>query len=35
MWRRHTGQWWRLYSAVSLEEALRLVETDECLQPIV
>jgi hypothetical protein len=35
MWRRHTGQWWRLHSAVSLEEALRLIETDECLQPVV
>jgi hypothetical protein len=35
MWRRHTGQWWQLYSAVSLEEALRLIETDECLRPIV
>jgi hypothetical protein len=34
MWRRHTGQWWRLYSAVKLEEkALRLIETDLNLQP--
>jgi hypothetical protein len=33
MWRRHTGQWWRLYSAVRLEEALQLVETDLNLQP--
>jgi hypothetical protein len=35
MWRRHTGQWWRLYSAVELEEALRLIETDLSLQPHV
>ncbi|HEY1245139.1 MAG TPA: hypothetical protein VGF29_09945 [Hyphomicrobiaceae bacterium] len=35
MWRRHTGQWWRLYSAVKLEESLRLIETDLNLQPIV
>jgi hypothetical protein len=33
MWRRHTGQWWRLYSAVDVEEALRLIETDLNLQP--
>jgi hypothetical protein len=33
MWRLHTGQWWRLYPAVKLEEALRLMETDMCLQP--
>jgi hypothetical protein len=35
MWRRHTGQWWRLYSAVGLEEALRSIETDMWLQPPV
>ena len=35
MWRRHTGQWWRLYDAVSLEDALRSIETDMCLQPTV
>jgi hypothetical protein len=33
MWRRHTGQWWRLYSGVELEKALRLIETDLSLQP--
>ena len=33
MWRRHTGQWWRLYSAVKLEKALHLIETDLNLQP--
>ncbi|MCH8168762.1 MAG: hypothetical protein IIC03_12670 [Proteobacteria bacterium] len=34
MWRRHTGQWWRLHSAVTLEEALRLIETEPLLQPV-
>jgi len=34
MWRRHTGQWWRLHSAVTLEEALRLIEAEPLLQPI-
>jgi len=33
MWRRHTGQWWRLHAIVTLEEALRLMETEELLQP--
>jgi hypothetical protein len=33
MRRRHTGQWWRLYAAVSLDEALHLIETDLNLQP--
>jgi hypothetical protein len=35
MWRLHTGQWWRLYPAVKLEKALRLMEMDMCLQPNV
>lgn len=34
MWHRHTGQWFRLYAAVTLEEGLRLVATDELLQPL-
>lgn len=34
MWNRHTGQWWRLYSAVTLEEALHHIETNQLLQPI-
>ena len=34
MWHRHTGEWRRLYSAVTLEEALSLIETDPLLQPI-
>ena len=33
MWYRHTGRWWRLHSSVTLEEALRLIETEELLQP--
>jgi hypothetical protein len=33
MWRRHTGQWWRLYTGVNLGEALCLIETDLNLQP--
>ncbi len=33
MWHRHTGQWRRLHSSVTLEEALHLIETDGLLQP--
>jgi hypothetical protein len=33
MWHRHTGQWWHLHSAVPLEAALRLIETDPVLRP--
>ncbi len=33
MWRRHAGQWWRLHSSVTLEEALQLIETEPLLQP--
>jgi hypothetical protein len=33
LWRRHTGQWWRQHSSVTLEEALRLIETEGLLQP--
>ena len=33
MWRRHNGQWWRLYSSVGLEEALQLMKTESLLQP--
>jgi hypothetical protein len=33
MWHRHTGQWWRLHSSVTLEQALRLIETEPFLQP--
>jgi hypothetical protein len=35
MWHRHTGQWWHLHSSVTLEEALRLIETEPLLQPPV
>ena len=33
MWRRHTGQWWRLHASVTLEKALQLIGTDSLLQP--
>lgn len=33
MWHRHTGQWWRLDSSVTLAEALHLIETEPWLQP--
>lgn len=35
MVRRYTGQWWRVHTSVTLEEALRLIETDEMLQPVI
>jgi hypothetical protein len=34
MWHRHTGQWFRLHDALTLEEALERVRTDELLWPI-
>jgi hypothetical protein len=34
MWHRHTGQWYRLHSFVTLDEALRLIETEELLWPL-
>lgn len=33
MWHRHTGQWWRLYSSVTLEDALQLMRAEELLWP--
>jgi hypothetical protein len=33
MWRRHTGQWWRLHASVTFEEALHLIGTEFLLQP--
>lgn len=33
-WMRHTGKWWRLYTGVTLAEALKLLETDEILHPV-
>jgi glutathionyl-hydroquinone reductase len=35
MWHRHTGQWFRLHAAVTLDEALRLIATEELLQPSI
>lgn len=32
-WHRHTGQWFRQYAAVTLDEALRLIEQDGRLHP--
>lgn len=34
MWHRHTGQWFRLYSAMTLNEALRILSEDELLWPL-
>lgn len=33
MWHRHTGQWWRVHSGVTLQEALRAIQTEPLLQP--
>ncbi len=33
-WMRHTGKWWRLYTGVTLVEALRILETDGILHPV-
>jgi hypothetical protein len=35
MWRRHTGEWRRLHASVTLDQALRLIMTEELLQPYV
>ncbi len=35
MWHRHTGQWFRLHTSVTLAEALRLIETDGLLHPVI
>jgi glutathionyl-hydroquinone reductase len=32
MWHRHTGEWRRLHSSVTLDQALRLIETEPLLQ---
>lgn len=32
-WMRHTGKWWKLYSNVTLAEALHILETDSTLHP--
>ncbi len=33
-WMRHTGQWWRLYTGLTLSEALRTIEEDGHLHPL-
>ena len=33
-WMRHTGQWWRLHTGVTLAEALHILETDGILHPV-
>jgi len=33
-WMRHTGKWWRLYTGLTLAEALRTLETDGLLHPL-
>ena len=32
-WFRHTGKWWTLHPAVSLDEAFGLIETNRILHP--
>ena len=34
MWHRHTGQWFRLHSSVSLDEAFGLMGHEELLWPL-
>lgn len=34
MWHRHTGQWFRLYAALTLDEALHRVSSNELLHPL-
>ena len=34
-WHRHTGQWWRLYSGLTLDEAVQTIKADGHLQPLV
>lgn len=33
LWRRHTGQWWRAHSSLTLEEALHRIEAEPLLHP--
>jgi len=35
MWHRHTGQWVHVFPAVTLDEALGLIETETLLQPVI
>jgi hypothetical protein len=34
MWHRHTGQWLCLHRAMTLDQALQLIETEPLLQPV-
>ncbi len=33
-WMRHTGKWWKLYTGVTLAEALKILEEDGVLHPV-
>ena len=33
-WHRHTGQWWRLYNGLTLDEAIKTIKADGHLQPL-
>ena len=33
-WHRHTGQWWRLCSGLTLDEAVQTIKADGHLQPL-
>ena len=33
-WHRHTGKWWRLYSGLTLDEAVQTIKADGHLQPL-
>jgi hypothetical protein len=33
IWHRHTGQWFPYHASATLDEALRMIETDPILQP--
>jgi hypothetical protein len=33
-WHRHTGQWWRLYSGLTLDEAIQTIKADGHLHPL-
>lgn len=33
-WHRHTRQWWRLYSGLTLDEAVQTIKADGHLQPL-
>jgi len=35
MWHRHTGQWFRVFPSVTLDEAFRLMESEEVLWPAI